>query len=126
MNLHWRSNFENTSHIDGLHLTSRRPCWRYNTKNTLLVTSLDPAGVGGCHCLLHAERLIAKQEYDEKIKVEVYANQEKFVSGIQGDPKKRSYFLYKFFVILNGIYIINMLMVPLFWDPLYNTDSLRS
>ena len=29
----------------------------------LLVPLLDPAGVGGCHCLPHPERLIANQEY---------------------------------------------------------------
>ena len=28
----------------------------------LLVPLLDPAGVGGCHCLPHPERLIANQE----------------------------------------------------------------
>ena len=29
----------------------------------LLVPLLDPAGVGGCHCFPHPERLIANQEY---------------------------------------------------------------
>ena len=29
----------------------------------LLVPLSDPAGVGGCHCLPHPERLIANQEY---------------------------------------------------------------
>ena len=32
-------------------------------KNMLLVPLSDPAGVGGCHCLPHPERLIANQEY---------------------------------------------------------------
>ena len=31
-------------------------------KNMLLVPLSDPAGVGGWHCVPHAERLIANQE----------------------------------------------------------------
>ena len=36
---------------------SWRPCWRYNTKNMLLVIFS-----GGWHCFPHPERLIANQE----------------------------------------------------------------
>ena len=36
-------------------------------KNMLLVPLLDPAGVGGCHCLPHPDRLIANQEYNISI-----------------------------------------------------------
>ena len=48
--------------IDGLHLTPRRHVGGVTQKNMLLVPLLDPAGVGGCHCLSHPERLIAIQE----------------------------------------------------------------
>ena len=52
--------------IDGLHLTSWRPCWKHSTKeyvSSSIIVS-DAADLGGWHCLPHPERLIANQEYE--------------------------------------------------------------
>ena len=49
--------------IDGLHLTSWRPCWRYNTKEYFISSIVGSSRRGWLHCVPHPERLIANQEY---------------------------------------------------------------